>query len=143
MEFRPRMKEIDIRDRRPQRDETRLDYKPRRDVAQLRILAAKMSNSRRVLLRADRPSELPDRLAARRCPVPARYLPTRIRAPATIANTAISVPEPLNPKFNSGIAPVRISHTPNNNIPILLVSFIASLQRSCRRRKIRATGPAF
>jgi hypothetical protein len=58
---------------------------------------------------------------------PNRYFPTSISAPAMIASTFSTVPDPLNARFKSGIAPIRISHTPNNNIPKLLVSFIACL----------------
>jgi hypothetical protein len=32
----------------------------------------------------------------------------------------------LKPRFNSGINPVNINHTPNSNLPILLVNFISS-----------------
>lgn len=42
-----------------------------------------------------------------------------------MASIAITVPDPEKLRFNSGISPVKMSQTANNNIPTFLVSFIS------------------
>lgn len=44
-----------------------------------------------------------------------------------MARTAITVPIPVKLKLSSGISPVNMSQTANNNIPILVVNFIGGL----------------
>ena len=50
-----------------------------------------------------------------------------IKTPDAMARMAINMPNPLKLKLSSGINPVNMSQTANNNIPIFRVNFIVRL----------------
>jgi hypothetical protein len=62
-----------------------------------------------------------------RRPRPVGYRPSAIKAPATIARRAMSVPSPEKLRLKSGISPVKMSQIPNNSMPRFLVNFIGRL----------------
>ena len=47
--------------------------------------------------------------------------------PDAMARMAITVPNPVKLNWSSGISPVNMSQTANNNIPIFVVNFIGRL----------------
>jgi len=55
------------------------------------------------------------------------YRPIAIKAPATIARTAISVPIPEKLRLSSGISPVKMSQIPVKSMPRFLFSCMGRL----------------
>ncbi len=63
---------------------------------------------------------------------PSAYRPRKIKIPAAIASTCITVPSPEKLRLSIGMSAVRISQAASNSIPRFLVNVIPPSRKSRR-----------